>query len=644
MRRIVFLSIPLALGVGLLVVVAVASSATRATPSTTQAKTAITPSPAYTAKQLNAYPGANWLTVAGDLRNDRFSTLKQITPANVSTLKQAWHIHLGTCETHDQRCGSYEGNAVVADGVYYIVTPRSDVFALDATTGAEIWHYTPTLDPGFPAASVQRQPGVAIGEGKVYSGQVDGYLVALDQQTGKLVWKTAAIPWKQGGHLAAAPLYYNGMIFQGTSGGDQGSVSNDMGAYDAVNGRRLWTWTVVPGPGQPGSKTWSKTDTHYGGGAFWATPAIDTKLNLMIFGTGNPVPWNSRGPGANLYTSSIVALNLYTGRLVWAYQTVRHDNWDSDLPNPPVLFTGKFKINGKLVTRPALAEIAKFGWTWILDRETGKPLTQVKEVKVPVSKAPGVNSWPTQPIPVGPNVIDDPRHKDGLRLCVDGNQTKTAAGVPFGKAIAPDGKPYKLGCFFDTYDTTQYVAFPFEEQDWPATSYSPQTNSFITCGVTARAFAFKQIPKASQVAGANGGVGVATLIMSDDATSNLGNFSALNLTTNKLAWHQKWQTPCYSGTVNTASGLTFVGHIGPGNGQTGLGYLEAVSTKTGASLWKSPPMDAPATAPPVTYSVNGTQYVSILVGGQAHNDPTRPSGPTSPNRLRGDSIYTFQLP
>lgn len=114
MRRYVFLSVSAAVAAGLLVVVAVASSATRATSAATQAKATITPSPAYTAAQLNAYPGANWLTVAGDLRNDRFSTLTQITPANVGTLKQAWHIHLGTCPTHDQQCGSYEGNAVVA--------------------------------------------------------------------------------------------------------------------------------------------------------------------------------------------------------------------------------------------------------------------------------------------------------------------------------------------------------------------------------------------------------------------------------------------------------------------------------------------------------------------------------------------------
>jgi quinohemoprotein ethanol dehydrogenase len=636
MRRVFFFSICCAVLVG-------AGAAWKAHSASSNVR-AIPPVPALTAAQLNASPGANWPTVGGDLKNDRYSSLKQMTPSNVSTLKQAWHINLGTCLTKDQKCGSYEGNAVVYDGVYYISTPKSDVFALDATTGAVLWRYTPTFDPGFPA-SVQRQPGVAIGDGRVYIGQIDGYLVALDQQTGNVDWKTEEIPWKKGGHLASAPLYYNGIVIEGTSGGDQGSISNGMEAFDATNGRQLWAWSIVPAPGQPGSKTWTAADTHYGGGAMWETPAIDPKLNLAIFGTGNPVPWNSRGPGANLYADSIVALNVYTGRLVWAYQTVHHDLWDSDLANSPVLANIKVKIKGKLVTRPAVMEVAKLGWTWILDRETGKPLQPVKQVKVPVSKSPEVNSWPTQPIPQGPNVIDDPRMKNGSgRLCVNGHQTQTSANQPFATATAPDGKPYKMGCMFDPYDTTQYVAFPFEELDWPASSYSPLANTFITCGVTGRAFAFKQIPKASQVAGAAGGVGVAVLITSDSSASNLGNFSALNPTSNKLAWHQKWQTPCYSGTVNTASGLTFVGHIGPGNGQTGAGYLEAVNTKTGKSLWTSPPMDAPATAPPVTYSVNGKQYVSILVGGQAHDDPTRPHGLTSPDRLRGDSIYTYMLP
>ena len=145
----------------------------------------------------------------------------------------------------------------------------------------------------------------------VYAPQVDGFLVALDQMLGGVVWKTEVIPWKKGGLVSAAPIYFNGMVLTGDSGADGGSVSNSMQAFDANNGRRLWAWSVVPAHGQPGGNTWSGADSHYGGGALWESPLIDPKLNLAIFGTGNPVPWNSRGPGMNLYTDSIVALNVY---------------------------------------------------------------------------------------------------------------------------------------------------------------------------------------------------------------------------------------------------------------------------------------------------------------------------------------------
>ena len=198
-------------------------------------------------------------------------------------------------------------------------------------------------DPGFSVGSGGRSPGVALGEGKVYLGTRDGFLIALDQMTGGQVWKTEVLPWRKGGNVSDAPIYVNGMVITGDSGAD-GGVSNGMHAFSADNGRRLWTWAIVPQHGQPGGNTWTGTDSNYGGGAIWETPIVDTKLKLLIFGTGNPVPWNSRGPGMNLYTDSIVALNLYTGQLVWAFQTAHHDLWDSDLPNNPVAFDGKFKV------------------------------------------------------------------------------------------------------------------------------------------------------------------------------------------------------------------------------------------------------------------------------------------------------------
>jgi glucose dehydrogenase len=610
----------------------------------------------------------------GNLSGWRYSSLTQINKANVATLKEAWHINLGTCPagTKNASCGSLEANAVVSDGTYYINTPKADVFALDAATGKQLWHWTPTYEPGFNVGTGGRQPGVAIAEGKVFAPTRDGYIYALDQMLGGQLWKTQVAAWQTGGKVSSAPIYVNGIVLSGDSAGDNGGISASVAAFDATNGRRLWTWSVIPARGQPGGNTWPANDSQgapYGGGSIWESPIIDTKRNLAIIGTGNPVPWNSRGPGMNLFTDSIVALNLYTGQLVWYYQTAHHDLWDADLPNNGVMFDAdykvpvtstvkvKVKVKGKLVTRtkkvtklvvktrPAVAFVNKYGMTFILDRETGKPLLPIKEEKVPQNSAQDVNTWPTQPIPMADNVLFNKLSSDGTRRpCTDGNVTQTNAYVPFATATAPDGKPFKIGCAYDPYDTTEYVVQPFEMMDWPASSYSPENKTFITCGVSDRARGFKQTPRASQVVGANGGYGVATLGVGDTSTSNGGNFSALNVTTGKLAWHQHWPSPCYSGSMNTASGITFIGWLGVGNAQDGKGFLEAVDTKTGVSLWKSPLMTAPVAAAPVTYTVGGKQYVSVAVGGQSHNDVSRPLGLTNPARLRDDAIYTFVLP
>ena len=208
-----------------------------------------------------------------------------------------------------------------------------------------------------------------------------------------------------------------------------------------------------------------------------------------------------------------------------------------------------------MVSRPGVAYVNKYGMTFILDRQTGKPLLPIPEVKVPQSTALDVNTWPTQPIPLADNVLGNRLDKD-RRPCTDGNRTQTNAYVPFATAIAPDGKPFKIGCTYDPYDTTQYVVQPFEMMDWPASSYSPENQTFITCGVTDRATSFEQIPAASQVKGAFGGIGAGRLGVGDTSTSNRGNFASLNVATGKLAWKQIWDAPCYSGTMNTAAGMT----------------------------------------------------------------------------------------
>jgi len=649
-------------------VLATAAESGRAIPKT------ISPAPAWSASQLSAPAGNNWLEFYGDLSGDRYSSLNQITTSNVGSLKQVWQMSLGTCTAsiiagnppvpgankgspnNPTNCGSMESNPVAVDGVLYTTNaPLGQVFAIDASSGNIIWEYTPsyagetTLTGAvYSPGSGGRLPGVAVAEGKVFAPLPDGRLVALNQTNGALIWENNVGSYKLGNRISTAPIYVDGMVIVGDGAGDNGGPDPNLSAFSAASGARIWSFNPIPQQGQPGYSTWSQHDgrgnTAYGGGAFWQAPIINTKLGLLFVGTGNPEPWNSRGAGTDLYTCSIVALDLHTGKMKWYFQQVHHDMWDSDLPNNGVLFTGKFTVNGKSVTRPAVSYVNKVGMTFVLDQETGKPLIPVKETPVPQDKAPGVNTWPTQPVPATQNVLFNPVGKDGIPCT-----TPTAAnaqGVPFATATAPDGKPYKIGCAYTPYDTSQYVVTPFEMMDWPSSSYAPSIHSMVTCGVTGRATAQEQIPATSQVPSLFGGLGANRLGVSDGSTpgANSGNFTALNVETGKYTWHQHWQAICYSGSANTASGLTFVGHFGTGDGSKGDGYLEAVDTKTGKSLWTSPTMPYPVSAAPIIYSVNGKEYVTVEDGGSGHNDVTRPYGLLDPRRVRGDYVYTFALP
>ena len=625
--------------------------------------TAIPIAPAFTAAQLVQHAGANWLSVQGDLENDRYSTLTQIKPSNVGKLKLAWHIHFGDCPTKNQLCSGEEENATVYDGVMYLKDVHSEVFALNAATGKTIWKVKPTWLPGYKPGAGGRTPGVSLADGMVFQALSDGVLVAYDQKTGKIDWSTVVGNWKKGVSLSVTPAYYNGMLIVGTSGGDGGGASSIISAFNAQTGQVIWTWSEVPTHGQPGGNTWplsDRTGSNYGGGAIWQNPLIDAKDGLVITGTGNPNPWNSRGPGENLWTDSLVALNVNTGQMVWGYQISHHDEWDSDLPDNSLLVPER--VGGKSVQ--AVVAVTKDGQTYVLNAKNGKRLEPIKIQKVPVSTGAHTNNWPVQPIPQTPNTLPgciggNPTSYNGANHCYDqplkGGGGRICADPGRWQGLkAPDGKPYKVSCYFEPYDTTQYVVTPFESMDWQASSYSPLTHGFITCGTTNRSFAFEQIPPASQMVDPAGGIGFGIGAVIDASIDPLnlndfGNFTSFDLATvspssgGKDNWHQTWLAPCFSGSVDTASGLTFVGHLGEGLAKNGRGYLAAVSTTTGQQLWQSALMDAPAAAPPVTYSVNGTQYVSEVVGGENHTDPTRPN-PAKPNdRVRGDSVYTFKL-
>src|SRR3954447_7841120 len=469
-----------------------------ATSSGVQVK-AITPSPAYTDAELSTAPAANWLAYYGDLSGNRYSSLNQITASNVASLKEAWHMSLGTCtaailsgapvvpgapngaKDNPTNCGSMESNPVAVDGVLYTTNaPLGETFAIDAASGAIIWKYVPSyageaLPNGtiFTPGNGGRRAGVAVGEGKVYVGLPDGRLVALNQATGTQVWETAVGSYKVNAKISSAPIYVRGMVIVGDGSGDGGGASPSLQAFRATNGGRIWSWSPIPSPGQPGFASWgpgncanANGSVNYGGGSFWEAPIIDTKNNMLVVGTGNPEPWNTRCPGADLYTDSIVGLDLTKGTMKWYFQTAHHDLWDSDLPNNGVLFNGTFNVKTKVgkktvtkkVQRPAVAYVNKYGMTFVLDRLTGKALLPIKETKVPTSSTPGVNSWPTQPVPSTQNVLFNPVNKDNIPCTT--TDAVTSTGAPFATSTAPDGKPYKIGCAYDPYDTNQYVVTP----------------------------------------------------------------------------------------------------------------------------------------------------------------------------------------
>jgi PQQ-dependent dehydrogenase (methanol/ethanol family) len=605
----------LAAPVAALAAVAIAAAVT----GSSRARTEITPAPAFGIGDLNAYGGDDWLNTTGGIKANRYSTLTQINKANVGTLKVAWQTKLGL-PAKVVAGTSEEAGAVAYKGTLYIPDGTSAVYAMDGATGSVLWKYDPKLKT--PALANR---GVAIGDGRVYLGRGDAAVVALDQLTGKLLWQTQLGVVSGGYSFTSAPVYYNGMVIEGMSGGDGGARSFAV-ALDAKTGMELWRWYVAAGPGEVGSGTWTGNEWQHGG-AIWIYPSIDPDLGLLYLVTGNPVPWNGRGPGDNLWTDSIVALHLQNGQFAWGFQTVHHDIWDYDVTQAPIIFDAT--INGAL--KHGVAVPSKTGWVYILDRATGQPLLGIPEKKVPQFKsgspqATYANLSPTQPYPVG----------DAFA-----GQCSTRKEWP---KPAPDGKPYGVGCIFTPYavsKTGSFVAWkPAAAVDWPPSAYDPQTNFAYLCTTQGPGGGLGAIPKAQQLLfpggnwiGANFGGG------STEAAQ--GQVVAMNLATNKVAWRgAMWPAPCYSGILTTAGGLVFAGQSESKAGKGILGptkkssaVLTAFDAATGKVLWNSDHLAAGANAPSITYTVNGKQYVAIFVGG---------------NNLfgskTGDSIYAFALP
>ncbi len=524
------------------------------------------------APDLRKSAGEEWPTIGGDWGNSRYSTTTQINRDNVKNLKGAWVVHLGSGLG---RKYSLEGTPIVKDGVMYVASGNDDVFALDAKTGALIWEHRSGIDQNISKVCCGwDNRGVAVGDGKVFLGYLDGNVVALDARTGKEAWKTQIGRWQEGYTITAAPLYHNGMVYSGISGGDR-TARGFLAALDAKTGQEKWRFWTVPAPGEFGSDTWPKPDDpdpkranawKVGGAAIWQTPAIDPDLGLIYFSTGNPGPeaggMGRDRPGNNLFSSSIVAVTL-EGKYAWHFQQVHHDLWDFDCPSPVVLFDQVYEGT----PRKGIAEACKTGWIYILDRTNGKPLIGIDEKPVEVDAR--VASSPTQPIPRGDAVM--PQCPQPLSPWV----TKCIFGVIYDQPLlmSPGGNG---------------------GPNWAPMAFSPRTGYFYVAAADR--------PQSRILRGLGKTVGPPL------GAKYGGTLTAVDARTNKIAWQQRrpYSIGQGSGALATAGDLVFHGEPD--------GNFQAYDARSGALLWQWQ-TGAGADAPAITYEIDGTQYVAIAAGG-----------------------------
>jgi len=542
--------------------------------------------PPFSAQQLAAYPRDGWLTNGGNLSNQRYSPLDLINRSNVAGLKARWRASLNGSGL-SPRSGN-QAQPIVYDGVIYVSTGDGDAFAVDFSSGKVLWEFKANVDPKVarPCCAWPGR-GVALGAGMVFIGELDARLIALDQHTGKVLWSIQAEDPKQGYVIASAPLYYEGLVITGFAGSDMGTRGR-IKAYDAKSGNLRWTFYTVPGPGEYGHDTWPPGSDvwKYGGAAIWQTPAIDPELGLIYFSTANPGPvlnGNLRA-GDNLFSVSIVALEVKTGKYRWHFQQVHHDIWDYDSPNPVILFDAPY--GGSV--RKGIAEGAKTGWVYILDRVTGKPLIGI--VEQPVMQEPQQHTSPTQPFPIGDAV------------------------VPQSIDMAPEGfELINEGRIFTPFTQHPAVWKPLAAINWPPSSYDPTTHLMYICAQDSLWGAVGGDPAYPVEPGAL----YSGSVVQRFAAPRRGVFAALDVTTNRLVWRQQWVDTCYSGSVATAGGLVFVGRND--------GRLTALDAANGHRLWEFQ-TDGGVNAPASVFERGGAEYVVVLAGGTALGGSKRADG------------------
>jgi quinohemoprotein ethanol dehydrogenase len=607
LRAVVFLCLVLALIGAVVISGCGGGGSSSSTPSTTaEPETAetgeseeeggIAAAPEFTSDELNEPAGDNWITNGGGVSNDRFSTLDEINTENVFQLKGDWVTKIGKNATAAKF--SAEGQAIEYEGTIYSSDGADDVFAIDAGTGEILWTYEPHL-PADPLGEVVccgwDNRGVAIGEGMVFVSQLNGDQVALDQETGKVKWSTPVVKPGQGFTITSAPLYYNGNLYVGGSGGEYG-IRGRLTALDATTGKILWKSYTIPGPGETGHNTWPKDNDSWkrGGAGIWNTPTVDPKTETLFFSTSNAAPdWNgSERAGDNEWSASIVAMDAKTGTIKWGYQMVHHDLWDYDAPSPTVLFDGE--MNGEQVE--AVGEPEKTGWVYLLDRNTGKPIYPIPEVKVP--QDPSQKTAATQPEPTmepfSPLAVSNESVEKIEEAVATTKPTPKVVGTKIFEPMSTDPS---------TMNLTPNSATGGD--NWPPSSYDPEKNMYF---VTSTEGAFGVYAETGKTKYNEGETFTGGEIGGTTGFSAPGFLTAYDMSTGKIAWQHKFPESPYSGAVTTAGGLVFAGQ---NNGE-----LSAFDAETGKELW-SFQTGAGANTTVTPFEDEGEEKIAIYAGGNS---------------------------
>lgn len=307
----------------------------------------------------------NWLSYNGDYTGRRYSSLREITPANVGQMRAQWVFH-------SRNAGVLEVTPVVVGGVMYI-TGSNDAYALDARTGQVLWHHAHEVTQGLiDDASGHINRGVAVLGTRLFMETDNAHLLCLDARSGNLLWDVAYAPGNRNYGATSAPLVVKGKVLVGTSGGDDG-VRGFIAAFDAETGKEEWRFWTIPAPGEKGSTSWPGDMYLHGGGTTWMPGTYDPELNTIYWGTSNPSPdfEGSVRPGDDLYTNCVLAIDPDTGKLKWYFQFTPHDLFDYDATETPVLVDMTYKGE----PRKLLIEANRNGFLYILDRTNGKFLS-----------------------------------------------------------------------------------------------------------------------------------------------------------------------------------------------------------------------------------------------------------------------------